>query len=254
MLKPETERLWVFLQQQPALAGFVLLGGSALAIHLRHRFSEDLDLAYPAERLPRGRLDALRRLSRAAAFDFQPNDNPTALAQFADSGLELHDYQQDYLVNRTMKVSFFAPEPEVLAVLDKVPPGAGPRLGALGELFRTKCLISARRSRSRDWFDLYVLMTRGGYTLRDFRQAFKTAGLAGQADSALERLCSGQPHAADEGFEPVESGAPSVAQMAQFFRAQRQASERGEAACRCRSTARRRRSPRTIAARDGFRG
>jgi hypothetical protein len=190
-----------------------LLDGSALAIHLRHRFSEDLDFAYPAERLPRGRLEALRRVSSAAGFEFEPSDNPAALAEFADSGLELHDYQQDYMVNGAMKVSFFAPEPPVLAVLEKPPPGPGPRLGTVGELFRTNCLITARRSRSRDWFDLYVLMTRGGYTLQDFRQAFRMAGMAEQANTALERLCSGRRHAADEGFEPLEGEAPSVAQM-----------------------------------------
>ncbi len=44
MLKPETEKTWHFLQGQPALSGFILLGGSALTMHLHHRKSEDLDL------------------------------------------------------------------------------------------------------------------------------------------------------------------------------------------------------------------
>jgi hypothetical protein len=29
------------------LAGFVLIGGSALALHIHHRISEDLDFAWP---------------------------------------------------------------------------------------------------------------------------------------------------------------------------------------------------------------
>ena len=45
MLPPETEQVWHFLKQQPALAGFVLLGVSALALRIGHRLSEDLDLA-----------------------------------------------------------------------------------------------------------------------------------------------------------------------------------------------------------------
>lgn len=55
MLPPATEKVWNFLKEQPALAGFVLVGGSALALTLRHRLSEDLDFVYPDTRLPRQR-------------------------------------------------------------------------------------------------------------------------------------------------------------------------------------------------------
>ena len=41
---PETERVWKFLKDEPSLAGFVLVGGTALALRLGHRRSEDLDL------------------------------------------------------------------------------------------------------------------------------------------------------------------------------------------------------------------
>ena len=47
MLPVETERVWEFLKEQPALAGFVLIGGTALAPRIGHRRTEDLDLAYP---------------------------------------------------------------------------------------------------------------------------------------------------------------------------------------------------------------
>lgn len=57
LLPPETERVWNCLKQQPALAGFVLVGGSALALRIRHRRSDDLDIAYPAHQLPRARLE-----------------------------------------------------------------------------------------------------------------------------------------------------------------------------------------------------
>ena len=59
MLPPETARVWDFLKTQTALAGFILIGGSALALRLGHRRSEDLDLACPEPRLPLRRLEAL---------------------------------------------------------------------------------------------------------------------------------------------------------------------------------------------------
>ena len=73
MLPRDTEQVWNFLKDQPVLAGFVLVGGSALALRIGHRVSEDLDLAWTQARLPRNRLDALRRTAEAAGFRFQPN-------------------------------------------------------------------------------------------------------------------------------------------------------------------------------------
>ena len=72
MLPPVTERVWIFLKEQPAQAGFVLVGGSALALRIRHRVSEDLDLACLDPHLPRTRLEALcRHRSPATAATVQ---------------------------------------------------------------------------------------------------------------------------------------------------------------------------------------
>ena len=47
MLPPETERLWHRLEHDPLLAGWYLIGGTALSLLIGHRQSEDLDLAWP---------------------------------------------------------------------------------------------------------------------------------------------------------------------------------------------------------------
>lgn len=57
-LPEETGKLWNFLRHHPALQGFVLIGGTALALQIGHRLSEDLDFAYNAVRLPHMRVDA----------------------------------------------------------------------------------------------------------------------------------------------------------------------------------------------------
>jgi hypothetical protein len=230
MLRPDTELVWSFLREQPALARFVLVGGSALALHLKHRLSEDLDLIFPDRRLPRARLDAFRHAAAAAGHDFRPHDDPVALADFNDSTLDLLDYQQDFLVNDAVRVSFFTADQATQAVLEKTAANRGPRVASVGELFRTKALVSARRSRTRDWFDLYVLMTQHGFTMTDYHAAFAAARLEGQAGIGLQRLCAGQPHAADPGFEQLAPDAPSVAIMQEFFRQQRDAFERKTAA------------------------
>ena len=141
MLPPATENVWNYLKEQPALAGFVLAGGSALALTIRHRLSEDLDLVFPGTRLPRHRLDAFCRQARAAGFDFQRNDNEAAAQEFAQGGMELHDYQQDFLVNDAVNVSFFAADEAQRKVLSgRNEPQV--RVASLPELFKTAARLS----------------------------------------------------------------------------------------------------------------
>ena len=220
MLQADTEQVWGFLRQQTALAGFVLLGGSALALQIGHRLSEDLDLVWTESRLPRGRLEALRRAAGESGFDFQPQDDEATVQEFADAGLDLHDYQQNYLVNGSVKVSFFAPEPPLASVLQH-PPEPTARVGTLAELFKAKCLVSAQRSKTRDWLDLYLLMRDHGFTLRDYRAAFAVAGVASQSDVGLSRLCSGVPQKDDEGYAHLLPNPPTLAEMKAFFTSQR---------------------------------
>lgn len=150
MLPAETKRVWEFLKEQPTLSGFVLIRGTALALRIEHRGSEDLDLAYPQRKLPRAALDALRRIAKESAFEFLPDDDEAAIEEFGDSTLDLHDYQQDFLVNG-VRVSFFTREDHLANVLSKRPE-KGPRVAELDELFKSKCLVSATRSKTRDWF------------------------------------------------------------------------------------------------------
>jgi hypothetical protein len=221
LLPPATEQVWNFLKEQPALAGFVLAGGSALALNIRHRHSEDLDFVYPQVRLPRQRLDAFCRQTCEAGFDFQRNDNEAAAGEFALGGMELHDYQQDFLVNGVVKVSFFAPDEALRKVISSRAETRA-RVATLPELFKSKCLVSAKRSKTRDWLDLYLLMRDHGFSIRDYQAAFCEAGTPAQCDLGLARLCSGVPQRDDEGYAHLLPIAPSLDEMKAFFVAQRE--------------------------------
>ena len=205
---------------QPVLGGFVLIGGSALALRIQHRLSEDLDCAFIGDRLPRPRLEALSQVGVEANLDFQRDDDEGALHEFANGGLELHDYQQNFIVNNVVRVSFFAPDAALCKVL-AAPAEPVIRLATLDELFKAKCLVAALRSKTRDWLDLYLLLRDHGFTMRDFSDAFQQAGVAGQRDNALARLCSGVPQNNDEGYVHLLKQPPSLEEMKAFFIAQR---------------------------------
>jgi hypothetical protein len=123
-------------------------------------------------------------------------------------------------VNETVKVSFFTPDPTMLKVIEKLP-GSGPRLATLPELFKTKCLVSALRSKTRDWLDLYLLLNDHGFSIMDFAAVFREAEVESQCSIALSRLCSGRPQRDDEGFSHLLPNPPSLEQMRDFFIAQR---------------------------------
>jgi hypothetical protein len=219
MLPPATEAVWALLRSAPELAGFTLIGGTALALRIAHRASEDLDFVWLGATLPRLKIrQALERVEKAG-HTLVSHDNPAALAEFVDSGLELHDHQQDYLVS-SVKVSFFAADRALRRVMEPAEE-AVPRVASLGEIFASKCLVSAQRSRTRDWFDLHALMRDHGFSLRDYLAVFEKAGDPHGGEIGLGRLTSGRPDRADEGLRPLVADPPSLEEMRDFFSRER---------------------------------
>ena len=216
MLRPDTQKLWTHLQSEPALKGFVLVGGTALAMHLHHRLSEDLDFMFLGKKLPKGQIEALKRRALEAGFDFIANDSPAGVEDFIDAGLDFNDYQQDYVVNSTVKVTFVAPEPENAKQLEPVE-SPGPRVASLAEIFRLKCIVAADRSKSRDWFDLYLLLKKKHFKPIEVMRAFERSGAPRKYDIAMMRLCSGKPGLNDEGYETLVKNPPALETMQQFF-------------------------------------
>jgi hypothetical protein len=221
VLRPDTQKLWDRLRVDRALAGFVLIGGSALSLHFSHRLSEDLDLAFigpgpePAVRLPRRLLEQLLAHLRTDGQEVESRDSAVSWREFEAAGMDLHDYQQDYLIGG-VRVSFFAPDHPLNRVLG---PGEadGVRLASVEELFRAKALAAADRSKTRDWYDLHHLMTAGGFSMQDFARAFEDAGVPAKLGIALNRLCSGQSGIGDEGFAATAAKPPTIVELTRFF-------------------------------------
>jgi len=241
LLPAATEAAWAALRPRAELGGFVLVGGTALSLLIGHRQSEDLDLAWPDLRLPVRRITLAMSEVERAGLPCERHDDPAAVAEFLDTGLELHDYQQDYLVGGA-KVSFFAVDAVLQRVLSPERESA-PRVASLKEIFASKCLVTAQRSRLRDWFDLYVLLREHGFSLRDYVAVFEAAGEPRGWEAGLARLCSGHPDRADEGFKALVEDAPGVDELRGFFVARRNELEVALAAERLGSTSRGSSSP-----------
>lgn len=216
MLPPETQRVWDRLQAEPLLAGFVLVGGTALTLRIGHRVSEDLDFIFPAMRLPSPRIEQLRQTLAREGLQLERNDDPSAADEFEIAGMALHDYQQDFVVDGAVKLSFFTADQQALSVLQPAL-SSGPRLAELSEVFAMKSLLTAARSRTRDWFDLWTLMTQHGFTMADLRSTFGTAD--SQREIAMRRLHSGTVPLHDPGFAALTNQlTPTLDELRAFFR------------------------------------
>jgi predicted nucleotidyltransferase component of viral defense system len=213
MLQESTAQVWKIFSSKPELKGFILIGGSALALHIDHRISEDLDLTWPYGRLPR---EAIKKLIETEpALEFVLDQDEIALQEAEDVGIDLADYSQTYLVNGVRVTFFSSPEPERKLLAREA---AEPlRVATVPEIFVLKALVSADRSKTRDWFDLYTLFKFHGFTWDDFHDVFPKFSNIGQYENAAGRICSGHPQANDEGYESLVLNPPSLEEMRDYF-------------------------------------
>lgn len=217
-LSPETARLWERLAREPLLSGFILVGGSAISLHIQHRLSEDLDFVTLDLSLPGKRLDVLVRTLSEDGFDIQHIRNVAGEREFEDSIFSFSDFQRDYRIN-DVKVTMFSPEQELSSVLKSSGiklSSRGPVVADLPTLFESKAIICAKRNKTRDWFDLFILMRDHGFKSSDMKAAFDKHHPYGW-DSAVQRLTKGDVSPHDEGYAHLVLNPPTLEEMREFF-------------------------------------
>ena len=221
-LRPDTAALWRALQRPdvaPLLRGFVLIGGSALTLRIGHRVSEDLDLAYPEGKLPVLRIPMLIDALAHHGVECVRQHDVAAAEEFLEAGLDLADYQQNFVAQRSVKLTLVSLDPSARTLIggDTASPL---RVATLDEIFKTKSLVCADRSKTRDWYDLHTLMTEHGYTMTDLHNAFVASGQPSKYDIAKSRMTSGRPDASDEGYlEVAGRSKPTLDAMRDYFEA-----------------------------------
>ena len=219
LLPKPTRELWLKLGEEPLLQGAILIGGTALTLRIGHRQSEDLDFAFLSEKLPTSAISLLMRKFP----DWIRNDNLASYEEFLIAGQSLHDYQQDFISGEGVKITFLAEDKSAWPLLlQDSAAGANPRIATTKEIFSLKCLLSARRSKSRDWYDLYALFTEHGFEISEMMEAFQKANRTTDMDLALRRLCSGITSPDDEGYEALIENPPTLETLRLFFQTLRE--------------------------------
>lgn len=212
LLPPATRRLWSRIESDPLLGGFYLIGGTALSLSIQHRRSEDLDLAWPGLKLPNERVKALRNALQSEGWKLERNDSQESYEEFLIAGMELHDYQQDFIASvggDSVRLSFFTAS----GLLDRLLQPSGSEkivVPKLEFLFQSKALVTSSRSTSRDWLDLYMLIRDHGFTIEDYASCYLSLGASLELDIGLDRILSGKIGVSDPGYESLGDGLPTL--------------------------------------------
>jgi Nucleotidyl transferase AbiEii toxin, Type IV TA system len=171
-----TQKNFARLKDDPRLAGFTLVGGTALALQIWHRISEDLDFNIFGQKLPIKVIDGLLdELAAGGAAIESLITSEQKLGFKINTSENLDHYIQDYLIDGA-KVTFHSrnegdrPKAQIdflkSAPKVEVSKGGFDVLGVDG-LLVMKSIVVYDRVKSRDIYDLMVLTRDHGYTLDD---------------------------------------------------------------------------------------
>lgn len=201
-----TRRLYEHLTANDLLRDFTLIGGTALALQIGHRRSEDLDFWLPAERMDKGIVSSIVRMTQVAGFKAMLATPHHQLVTAKINGIDLLEHSQDYLIDG-VKVTFFARNDVAYHYFDTLPrvDETGTAFRMMGEegLFVMKSYVIHQRVRSRDLYDLKTFMMRGK-SLADILRAGSAADPACSPEYAKSVLVGDVPlDKEDEGFDSI---------------------------------------------------
>jgi len=217
----DTAVVYKFLQNNPLLSPFILIGGTGLALHIGHRQSEDLDFITLQKRLPKAALMKIQEDLKAAGHTIVQKVDAGADEDFETAGMDASDYTQTLLIDGKTKLTFFTADTHHANLLKDTGNNTndGFRIGTFTELCQLKAAVAASRSKSRDWIDLFLLERDHQFGLKQWKEAYDKAGYTDtHLEQAFNRICSGKVREDDEGFLTLMPDPPSVEEIAQRFR------------------------------------
>lgn len=205
-----TAQLFKKLAKIDLMANFVLIGGTALSIQIGHRLSEDLDFWLPMDQMPGVGIDHVVDVLRTSGSHVQLATPAWRISQAKINGQDLLSMSRDYVVDG-VKLTFFARKDAPYLHFSKMSKVKQSKTAfdimSSDAIFEMKSWLISQRIRSRDLFDLMVMVQGHGKTIRDILDAGQLADASYSREYAKEVLLGNVPiDAEDEGFESIELG------------------------------------------------
>jgi predicted nucleotidyltransferase component of viral defense system len=224
-LATKTRPVYELMAKQNALENFVLIGGTAMALQMAHRLSEDLDFWLPAERMSPYVIDRMMNELKAQGHSVIFATPSASISGFRiNSGQDLRWYAQDWAING-VKVQLFCPQDvaydhfRTYARLPREQTVTSFEIASLEAIFAMKSYTISRRTRSRDIIDLWHFL-QSGKSLVDILRVAKLASPSVSDEHAKAVLSGAVPlDAQDEGFALLAPGLSLQQVYADFAKA-----------------------------------
>ncbi len=237
VLTDDAKALYEVLARSPELKDLTLMGGTALALQIGHRFSLDFDFASFNGRIPSNNINCFISRLKDDGFDIHEITDPQKESQFRiNTGESLRDRVRDYVIN-DVKVTFFAhgknkPQQVFYMQSNKVQ-GENMSFSIMGMdgLKASKTLVLADRVQSRDLYDLMILMKNHDYSIEAAMLVVKEIGHLDDPEHYRAVMTGLIPlDQKDAGLMPVDIDCP-VSEIYDYFESQFEDHDIKKAAC-----------------------
>ena len=190
-LAPQTGKIIEALSRLECIKPFVLVGGTALSIQLKTRQSEDLDFM----RWKEGKDDRLEI------------DWPSIQKELETVGnvedVQVLGFDQVLFIVDGVKISFYAAPRKRIATMSEVPFMGNIRLADVESIGIMKMESMMRRSKFRDYYDIYSILKNGTDIQALIPKALEHSGYKLKMKGLMSMLTNGDLFRKDEGFQQL---------------------------------------------------
>lgn len=199
------------VQAVPAISKYILIGGTALALQVGHRISEDLDFVTLSGQIDRDEIKSI--IDDVSGGAVPKLVTPMAAREdMENAGLDIDDSHQDWLVDG-VKITFFATDKVAQrAVYEQTKTHRLGNVQILDEagIFRLKSMVIMDRRTSRDLFDLWFFIDKRGRSVEDVLSAMDDRKHHRNLDDILQMLAPTSIPLRDPGFATSLPEAPNT--------------------------------------------
>ena len=191
-LAPQTGRIIEAISRLECIKPFILVGGTALSIQLKTRQSEELDFM----RWKEGKDDTLDigwpKIQKELETVGNIND------------IQVAGFDQVLFIVEGVKVSFYAAPRKRIATMQEVPYLNNIRLADVESIGIMKMEAMMRRSKFRDYYDIYSILKNGADINTLIPRALEHSGHKLKSKGLMAMLTNGTLFKKDEQFTHLQ--------------------------------------------------
>lgn len=189
---PQTGRIIEAVSKLECIKPYVLVGGTALSIQLKTRQSEDLDFM----RWKQGKDDTL---------DIDWPEIQHELETIGEvQDVQIAGFDQVLFVVNGVKISFYAAPRKRIPTMKEIPYLNNIRLADVESIGVMKMEAMMRRSKFRDYYDIYSILRNGADIHKLIPLALEHSGYKLKTKGLLAMLTNGYLFRKDEQFQQLQ--------------------------------------------------